>query len=97
MGKRSPVINDTFVTGDPRVMENPELTALTTLFMREHNFWAGTLKAVPSEWTGDLAPLAGADCAEDSWVRSDPCCGVAADISELRPPPRILRDGNGRR
>jgi hypothetical protein len=24
-----PVVNDTFVTGDPRVMENPELTALS--------------------------------------------------------------------
>jgi peroxidase len=52
-GQALPVINDTFVTGDPRVMENPELTALTTLFMREHNFWVGTLKAEHSEWTGD--------------------------------------------
>ncbi len=52
-GQALPVINDTFVTGDPRVMENPELTALTTLFMREHNFWVHTLKAGHSEWTGD--------------------------------------------
>jgi peroxidase len=52
-GQALPVINDTFVTGDPRVMENPELTAVTTLFMREHNFWVRTLKAKHSEWTGD--------------------------------------------
>src|ERR1700722_2165649 len=52
-GQALPVVNDTFVTGDPRVMDNPELTALTTLFMREHNFWIGTLKAEHSEWTGD--------------------------------------------
>jgi peroxidase len=28
-GQALPVVNDTFVTGDPRVMENPELTALS--------------------------------------------------------------------
>jgi peroxidase len=48
-----PVVNDTFVTGDPRVMENPELTAVTILFMREHNFWVGALKAQHPDWTGD--------------------------------------------
>ena len=52
-GQALPVVNDTFVTGDPRVMENPELTALTILFMREHNFWVGTLKAQHPNWTGD--------------------------------------------
>ncbi len=52
-GQALPVINDTFVTGDPRVMENPELTAVTTLFMREHNFWVRTLKAGHPQWTGD--------------------------------------------
>jgi peroxidase len=34
-------------------MENPELTAVTTLFMREHNFWVGVLKAQHPDWTGD--------------------------------------------
>ena len=52
-GRALPVVDDTFVTGDPRVMENPELTALTTLFMREHNYWVATLKAQNPKWTGD--------------------------------------------
>jgi peroxidase len=47
------VVNGVFVTGDPRVMENPELTAVTILFMREHNFWVGKLKAQHPSWTGD--------------------------------------------
>ena len=34
-------------------MENPELTALTTLFMREHNFWVATLKNQHPNWSGD--------------------------------------------
>ena len=42
-----------FISGDPRVMENPELTATTALFMREHNFWVRTLKAQHPEWSGD--------------------------------------------
>jgi peroxidase len=52
-GRALPIVNDQFVTGDPRVMENPELTAVTTLFMREHNLWVGALKADHPEWTGD--------------------------------------------
>lgn len=46
-----PIVNDTFVTGDPRVAENPELTAVTTLFMREHNYWVGVLKSQHPNWT----------------------------------------------
>jgi peroxidase len=41
------------VSGDPRVTENPELTALTILFMREHNYWVAKLKAQHPDWTGD--------------------------------------------
>jgi peroxidase len=52
-GQALPVIDDTFVSGDARVTENPELTALTILFMREHNFWVGVLKNQHSGWTGD--------------------------------------------
>jgi hypothetical protein len=52
-GQYLPVVNGAYVTGDPRVMENPELTAVTMLFMREHNFWVGQLKARNPTWTGD--------------------------------------------
>jgi Animal haem peroxidase len=48
-----PIQNGSFVTGDPRVMENPELSAVTTLFMREHNYWVGQLKAQNPSWTPD--------------------------------------------
>jgi peroxidase len=34
-----------FLAGDVRANENVGLTALQTLFMREHNFWADTIKA----------------------------------------------------
>ena len=52
-GLALPVVDDEFVTGDVRVMENPELTALTTLFMREHNYWVARLGASNPTWTGD--------------------------------------------
>jgi len=52
-GLALPVVDDEFVTGDPRVMENPELTALTILFMREHNYWVTSLKTTNPSWTGD--------------------------------------------
>jgi peroxidase len=47
-----PVEGTQFVSGDPRVMENPELTAITTLFMREHNYWVRTLQAQHPQWSG---------------------------------------------
>jgi peroxidase len=50
-GLALPVVNGSFVTGDPRVMENPELTAVTILFMREHNFWVRSLRAGHPDWT----------------------------------------------
>jgi peroxidase len=52
-GQELPIANGVFITGDPRVMENPELSAVTTLFMREHNYWVGTLRALHPEWSGD--------------------------------------------
>jgi peroxidase len=42
-----------FITGDPRVMENPELTVVTILFMREHNRWVGQLRSQHADWSGD--------------------------------------------
>ena len=52
-GQALPVVNGLFVSGDVRVMENPELMAATILFMREHNLWVRTLQAQHPEWTGD--------------------------------------------
>jgi peroxidase len=52
-GRALPVVDGVFATGDPRVMENPELTALTILFMREHNFWVAQLHEQHPDWTGD--------------------------------------------
>jgi len=52
-GQYLQVINHAFATGDPRAMENPELTAITTLFMREHNYWVSQLKTANPAWTGD--------------------------------------------
>lgn len=52
-GQALPVSGAAFITGDPRVMENPELTAVTTLFMREHNATVAQLKAQSPGWTGD--------------------------------------------
>ncbi|WP_081613759.1 peroxidase family protein [Rhodopirellula sallentina] len=34
-----------FLAGDIRAMENVSLTAMHTLFVREHNYWAGLLQA----------------------------------------------------
>jgi peroxidase len=48
-----PPIPDSFVSGDARVNENPELTAITTMFMREHNYWVGQLSAQHPNWNGD--------------------------------------------
>ena len=52
-GQALPRVDGKFVTGDPRVMENPELTAVTTLFMREHNFWVAQLSGDDPQLTGD--------------------------------------------
>lgn len=52
-GRYLPVAGGVYVIGDPRVMENPELTAVTTLFMREHNYWVARLRSGNPGWTGD--------------------------------------------
>jgi hypothetical protein len=50
-GRYLPIVKGYFVSGDPRVTENPELTATTTLFMREHNFWVATLRRRNPGWS----------------------------------------------
>jgi peroxidase len=52
-GDALPIVNGAFVSGDARVDENPELTDISTLFVREHNYWVGVLKAEDPAWTGD--------------------------------------------
>ena len=54
VGNPDPTVKtDAFITGDPRVMENPELSAITILFMREHNYWVRALKTQHPNWNGD--------------------------------------------
>jgi len=52
-GNALPIVNGQFVSGDVRVMENPELVAMTTLFMREHNRLVAQLSAQDKKLTGD--------------------------------------------
>jgi peroxidase len=52
-GQDLQIVNGAFITGDPRVMENPELSAVTILFMREHNYWVQQLMAQHPGWDGD--------------------------------------------
>src|SRR4051812_21496704 len=42
-----------FLAGDVRANENVELTAIQTLFVREHNFQAGVLKAAHPTWADE--------------------------------------------
>jgi hypothetical protein len=52
-GGNLPVVNGAWAAGDVRVAENPSLTALQTLFVREHNFQVDQLRAEHPRWSGD--------------------------------------------
>lgn len=52
-GQALQIVDSRFVSGDARVNENPELVAVTTLFMREHNFWVAQLGQQHSHWSGE--------------------------------------------
>ena len=52
-GNNLPVSNGMFLAGDIRVQENPDLTAIQTLFVREHNRQVDLLKAAHPQWSGD--------------------------------------------
>jgi hypothetical protein len=45
--------DELFLAGDVRANENVELTAIQTLFVREHNYQAGLLKAAHPTWTDE--------------------------------------------
>jgi Ca2+-binding RTX toxin-like protein len=53
-GNNLPINADgTFAAGDVRAQENPSLTALQTLFVREHNYQVDQLHRQNPNWTGD--------------------------------------------
>ncbi len=52
-GDNLPEVNGQYVAGDARAAENPDLTALQTLMVREHNYWADQLQEQNPNWNGD--------------------------------------------
>jgi peroxidase len=52
-GDNLPIVNGMFAAGDVRAAENPALTALQTLFVREHNWQVDRLAAEDPTLTGD--------------------------------------------
>ena len=52
-GDNPPIVNGRFVGGDVRASENPDLTAVDALFVREHNYWANALKTQTPSLTSD--------------------------------------------
>ena len=48
-----PIVNGAFEAGDSRAAENPDLTAVQTLFLREHNFWANKIHQRDQSLTSD--------------------------------------------
>ncbi len=52
-GKNLPVANGLVLAGDPRAAENPDLAAIHTLWVREHNWHVERLAKVHPQWSGD--------------------------------------------
>ncbi len=52
-GGNLPIVNGQFAGGDVRAAENPDLTSLDVLFVREHNYWVAKLHAAQPALTGD--------------------------------------------
>lgn len=48
-----PIVDGQFVSGDVRVQENPELTAVTGLWISEHNSQVAMLRDQHPGWSGD--------------------------------------------
>jgi hypothetical protein len=52
-GDYLPIVDGQYLGGDVRAAENPDLTSIDTLFVREHNYWVGKLHAEDSSLSGD--------------------------------------------
>jgi Animal haem peroxidase len=52
-GNNLPIVDGMFMAGDVRAAENPDLTALQTLFVREHNYQVDRLHEAHPTWNGD--------------------------------------------
>ena len=52
-GNNLPIVDGAFLAGDIRAQENPDLTALQTLFVREHNRQVDLLAAAHPDWTDE--------------------------------------------
>ncbi len=52
-GDDLPISDGQYLGGDVRAAENPDLTSLDTLFVREHNYQVGQLRAQNPNLTGD--------------------------------------------
>mgnify|MGYP006274932531 CR=1 FL=1 len=52
-GGNLPLLNGSFQAGDIRAQENPDLTALQVLFVREHNRLVNKLRLAHPAWSGD--------------------------------------------
>ncbi len=52
-GNNLPIVDGTFLAGDPRAGENPDLTAVHVLLLREHNWHADRLARAHPGWTAD--------------------------------------------
>lgn len=52
-GNVLPIVDGQFVGGDIRATENPDLTSLDVLFVREHNYWVAKLAKEDPSLSGD--------------------------------------------
>jgi hypothetical protein len=52
-GQYGPIVGGSFLFGDPRGTENPDLTSVQTLFIREHNWHVTRLKTLHPLWSGE--------------------------------------------
>jgi peroxidase len=52
-GGNLPIVNGMYAAGDVRAAENPALTALHALFIREHNYQVDRLRSEHPDWSGD--------------------------------------------